>query len=184
LLGTLFGKRTALVLEALTFTREPVHLSELARRADSAPITASRILAGLVKANMVIREKKGNLVLYSFSDARSAKILRELVEQTRGVVPALRESLRKIRGVEEAFVFGSYAAHTEGENSDVDVVIVGSPQWSELAKTINAVEAKFNREVNYVVYSRAEFEKKKKTPFLTRILKEKKIVLVERVEEK
>jgi uncharacterized protein (DUF1697 family) len=62
----------------------------------------------------------------------------------------------------------------------VDVIVVGSPDWKALAKKINEVEAEFGREVNYSVYSREEFEKKKNAPFLKRVLSGKMITLVER----
>jgi predicted nucleotidyltransferase len=174
----LAGAPTARLLEALVFSREPLHLRELARRARVAPIQASRILERFAAARIVLRRRQGNLALFSLNDAsREAKLLREIVKQTRGVVDSLRESLNEVKGVDLAFVYGSFAAESEGADSDVDLIIVGSADWAALSKIVAGVEEKFGREVNYSVYSREEFERKKKTPFLQRVLGGEKLFL-------
>ncbi len=177
MLSALFGNRSAQILEALAFASEPVHLRELARRAGAAPIVVSRILDSLVKARLVERERKANLVLYSFGGSKEAALLKNLVVESRGLIPLLRGALERVRGVDAAFVYGSFAAGEENAESDVDVVIVGSPDYAVLAKAVNAVEARFGREVNYSVYSQREFKEKRKAPFLKRVLASKKLML-------
>ena len=178
LLSALFGNRSAQILEALAFASEPVHLRELARRAGAAPIVVSRILDSLVKARLVERERKANLVLYSFGGSKEAALLKNLVVESRGLIPLLRGALERVSGIEGAFVYGSFAAGEENADSDVDVVIVGSPDYAVLAKAVNGIDARFGREVNYSVYSPKEFKEKSKAPFLKRVLTGKKLMLV------
>ena len=179
MLAGLFGGSVARLLEVLVFASEPLHLRETARRAQMAPIQASRALSGLVKAGLVERKPVGNMVLFSLNrESREAKLLSELVESECGVIPALKKALEKEENVETAFVYGSFASRKQGAKSDVDVIVVGSADLVSLARAFSEASVKYGREINYSVYSRKEFDAKKKTPFLKRVLAEEKIMLV------
>ncbi|PIO06644.1 DNA polymerase subunit beta [Candidatus Micrarchaeota archaeon CG08_land_8_20_14_0_20_59_11] len=178
MLGVLFGRNEARVLETLAFSREPLHLRELARRAGVAPIQASRILGRLSAAGLVEREAKGNMVFFFFGRGRGERRLRGFVEAARGIVPALRERLAGVRGIGTAFLYGSFASGTEGAKSDVDLLVVGDADILALSGICSELGARYGREINYSVYSRDEFERKRKAPFLSGVLKEERIMLV------
>ncbi len=184
MLGVLVGVKPARVLETLVFSKEPLHLREIARRSGVSPIAASRILDRFSKAKLVERDRFGNLVLFninrSFEDGR---LLCEVVEKTRGVVPVLKERLGKEKKIAAAFVYGSFASETEGAKSDVDLMVVGRLDWAAVSSLVRDLEWRFGREINYTVYSPDEFARKKSTPFLSRVLKGEKIMLVGELEK-
>ena len=181
MLGQLFGVSNAKVLAALAFADAPLHLRELARRANVAPTQASRILTRFVRAGLADATPIGKMRLFSLRrENRTVKLLCELVEETAGVTEALRSELRKDGAIQTAFVYGSFASGKEGLKSDVDLMIIGRPDLASLSRRISRLESKFGREINYAVYSEEEFERKKSSPFLSRILKSERNVLVEK----
>ena len=166
-------------MEVLVFAREPLHLRKIARRAGLQPIEVSRLLDKYCKAKIIGRERIGNMVLFSLNrSSAEGGLLENLVEKTRGVVPALREALSKEKKIRLAFVYGSFAAEKEGVRSDVDLLVVASIDWAAVSALVSGVESNCGREINYVVFSPEEFERKKKTPFLSRVLGGEKILLV------
>ena len=185
MLGVLCGPRTARVLETLVFAQMPLHLREIARRCGLQPIEVSRLLDKYCKAKIVVREKMGNLVLFSLNrSSQEGRLLENLVEKTRGVIPSLSEALGGEKKIKLAFVDGSCAAQEEGVKSDIDLLVVASLEWPSVAGLVTGVESNCGREINYIVYSPEEFERKKKTPFLSRVLRGKKIMLVGNLEDK
>ena len=80
-------------------------------------------------------------------------------------------------------MYGSFATQEEGVKSDVDLLVVTSLDWSAVAGVVTGGEANCGRGINYIVYSPQEFERKKKTPFLSRVLLGEKIMLVGNLED-
>jgi predicted nucleotidyltransferase len=81
--------------------------------------------------------------------------LRSILTQTVGVLGLLADALSKVRGIEQAFAFGSWAARYLGEPGpaprDIDVVVVGEVDFADVRRASAAVERKLNVEVNAVV---------------------------------
>jgi len=85
--------------------------------------------------------------------------------------------MKKINGIKEAFIYGSFARGEEKGSSDVDIFIVGSVREDTIIDLLNKLERKINREINYVLMTEQEFKKKMaaKNSFLLNIMKLKKI---------
>lgn len=66
------------------------------------------------------------------------------------------------------------------ESSDIDLLIIGEVNEDKLIEVISNVERKLQREINYSIYGKEDFKKKKKegNSFILDILKEKKIFLI------
>lgn len=66
-------------------------------------------------------------------------------------------ALRGIAGIERAFLFGSWAARYTGEHGvppdDIDVLIVGTPDRSEVYRTASTLSDTLRREVNPTIVS-------------------------------
>jgi len=84
--------------------------------------------------------------------------------------------MKKINGIKEAFIYGSFARGEEKGSSDVDIFIVGSVREDTIIDLLNKLERKINREINYVLMTEQEFKKKMaaKNSFLLNIMKLKK----------
>jgi len=102
------------------------------------------------------------------------------VLKTVGATGLLKEMLSKVEGIEIAFIYGSLARAEERPGSDIDLLIVGRADEDSLVTEIKKAEDLLKREINYVIFSRSEFEKKRKEgdSFIKELLNSPKIFLV------
>lgn len=137
-------------------------------------------LQNLEALGLLRSEVQGNQKYYSVNrDFFLFPELKAIIFKTSGVQGLLKEAINKLSGIEAAFIYGSYAKGEESESSDVDVLIIGRPDMTELNEMINELEEKLHREINYVSFDRDEFEKRKKesNAFIVEVLGGKKIML-------
>lgn len=106
--------------------------------------------------------------------------LKSIFLKTVGAVGQLKEHLSSIKGIEIAFVFGSYAKSKEDEFSDVDLMIVGNPDEDALVTVISALESELDREINYNIFSAKDFLSgfQKKEVFLEEMISNPKIFII------
>lgn len=69
-------------------------------------------------------------------------------------------------------MYGSVASGTDSGPSDVDLLIVGSPDELEIHETVSSLENDLGRPINYTLISVDELESRveQHDPFLERIL--------------
>jgi predicted nucleotidyltransferase len=71
---------------------------------------------------------------------------------TLGPVGVLRDALAEIPGIEEAFIYGSWAARYHGQPGavpgDIDVLVIGDVDRHLLDYAVEEAERKLHREVN------------------------------------
>jgi DNA-binding transcriptional ArsR family regulator len=128
-------------------------VTELARRFGVSQSTVSREVDRLAEAELVLDERRGNLRLLSANvDNPLARPLGEVLALTYGPAAVLAELLATVKGVDEAYVYGSWAARYAGEAGppprDIDVLIVGAADEDDLAEAARAAEHRLGREVN------------------------------------
>jgi len=85
-----------------------------------------------------------------------------------------------IKGLKEAYLFGSYASNKMDSSSDIDLLAIGTHSVLELQRVIAKLQKDTGREFNVINLSSKEFEKKKKEkdPFINSVLKTKIIRLI------
>ena len=141
-----------------------------------------RELLKLEKTGIFKREKSGNQVYY-FLNTKSPIFndLKNIIAKTIGVENQLRVALSNFNGIKKAFIFGSFADGTVDALSDIDIMIVGDINEDALIEIISNLESKFEREINYHIFSKKEFIKRKqeKDSFISRILSKPTISLIE-----
>ena len=87
--------------------------------------------------------------------------LRGLVLKTAGLANVLHRALKPLsKKIKAAFVFGSFAANSARAGSDVDLLVIGSCSFGEVAAAVGKAQDKLGREVNPSVYPLDEFKKK------------------------
>jgi predicted nucleotidyltransferase len=64
-------------------------------------------------------------------------------------------------GATKAFIYSSFAKGDETEDSDIDLLIIGKLNEDKLIGEINNLERKLQREINYTIYGKEDFTKKK-----------------------
>ena len=99
---------------------------------------------------------------------------------TVGFQEQLSSRLKKITGIEEAYIYGSYAQNTMDSHSDIDVLIIGNAGTVVIQKSINKLQKDIDREISVTVMSETDFKRrvKEKNPFVAGILKQKYIKII------
>jgi predicted nucleotidyltransferase len=108
------------------------------------------------------------------------KELKAIVAKTVGIEGSLRNALSSVRKIEIAFIYGSFAAKREKGASDIDLMIIGNPDTSQLNENIATLEKRLRREINPTIYALAEYKAKKKAKsgFITDLLRNPKIMVI------
>jgi len=90
-----------------------------------------------------------------------------------------------LKGVKMAFIYGSYAKGSEKEDSNINLMVIGQANITELNDMVMGLEEKLKRDIDYLVFDEQEYRKRKemKDPFIRELLKGKKIFLVGKEDE-
>ncbi len=162
------------------------YLRELAGLLEADPANLSRELARLERAGLFLGEHRGRQKYFRLSPAHPLYAeLRSIVLKTVGAVEQLRKALAGIRGIQESYLYGSFARDQQDAASDIDVLIVGRPDASQLELAIRALERRLGREINYTLFGPEEFRSRLagRDAFLEKVWQDKKICLVEPIAE-
>jgi len=170
-------------LLALYFTNpnKKYYLRELERLLNFSVGNIRRELIKLESTGLFLSENKGNLVYYYLNQSYPLfEELKSIIFKTSGAPKMLQNFLEKFNGISHAFIYGSFAKGEEKEDSDIDLLIIGEVNEDKLIEVISKLERKLQREINYAIYEKEDFSKKKKedNSFILDILKEKKIFLI------
>lgn len=149
------------------------YLSELARLVGASVGNVQRELERFIGDELILREKKGNLVFY-YLNQRHALFpeLRSLVLKTFGIEGKLRALVQKHKEIQLALIYGSFARAEEKGESDIDLLIISDKNLEKFYSDLKKLESQFHREVNPTTYSIKEFKQKisVRDSFLTNIL--------------
>jgi len=179
----IFKSKARLGLFRLYYTNpdKEYYLRELERILSTPVSIIRKELVSLERSGIFKLTRKANLCYYSLNkDYPLYEELKNIVFKTVGIQGALKELLLSIPGIETAFIYGSYAKEQGNAKSDVDLFIIGNIDEDLLLPGINELEEKLHREINYSLYSRSAFDKKKKEhdPFIKNITENQKIFLI------
>jgi DNA-binding transcriptional ArsR family regulator len=146
-------------------------LTELAQRFGVSRATVMREADRFVSAGLVADRRQGNLrFIRARTDSLVAGPLAELLAVTYGPIPVLGELLASVPGVDEAYVYGSWAARYRGQGGDVprdiDVLVVGDADDDDLYDAARAAERRLGREVNIRRVSARAWREADADPFL------------------
>jgi DNA-binding transcriptional ArsR family regulator len=145
--------------------------TEMAERFAVSQATASREADRLAAAGLITERRRGNLRLMRANlETAVAGPLAELLAVTYGPVTVLGELLEAVAGVDEAYVYGSWAARYRGEPGrvprDVDVLVVGDADEDDLFEVARSAERQLGREVNIRRVSASAWQADRSDPFL------------------
>jgi predicted nucleotidyltransferase len=114
-----------LVLHFALHGHEPHHVRGLQRRSGLSMSSLNRELRRLEGRGLLERVEDGGRTLYRAAEHPAWKTLRQLVRDFADPAEVVYEAISGIKGIDAAFVFGSFARGDAGEHSDVDVLVVG-----------------------------------------------------------
>ena len=175
-LAPLFRSDQQLRILAVLFagTEEELSIHDLAERARVAQATASREVARLAEHGVVVTRSLGrNTLVRANWSLPWATDLRSILLQTVGLLGQLADALRTVRGVQDAYVFGSWAARYEGEAGppprDIDLLVIGDADLRDVRRACRSVQEGLRVEINPVVLSPQQWAAKKPDPFVAQL---------------
>jgi len=148
---------------------------DLARLVGVSASTVSREATVLANAGLLTERRHGRLrLLRAAGDTAVTRPLTDLLAVAYGPLPVLTRALSALDGVDEAYIYGSWAARYQGEPGgvprDVDVLVVGDADEDELYEMARSAETTLGREVNVRrVTSRQWADERSGDPFLTTV---------------
>jgi DNA-binding transcriptional ArsR family regulator len=183
-LGDIITSKVRIKILELFFSnlKEIYHVRGIVREIGEEINAVRRELAKMEKDGVLRKEPRGNRIYYSvrpeyafFDDLIS------VVAKTTGLGASIIENRNKIGKVSFVMFSGKFAEYKDRKHEDnVDILVVGDVVLPELASIIRAEESKRNKEINYTVMSRDEFDfrKKRRDPFLLGILSESRFMII------
>jgi len=182
-ISKIFKSKTRKELFRLYFTNpdQEYYLRELERILRTPVSMIRKELTRLEEDGLFLSKKKGNLTYYLLNQSYPLfEELKSIVFKTIGIQGLLREILGKMKGIEVALIYGSFAKHEETGRSDIDLLIIGKIEEDRLLREINKLEKVLKREINYSIFRRDEFnhKRKEKDLFITDLVRNSKIFLV------
>jgi len=182
-ISKIFRSKTRKELFRLYFTNpdQEYYLRELERLLHTPVSMIRKELMRLEGDGIFLSRKRGNTTCYLLDKSYPLfDELKSIVSKTIGVQGLLKEILRRTKGIEFAFIYGSFAKREETAKSDIDLFIVGKPDEARLLREINKLEGKLKREINYSIFKKEEYRQKvkEKDSFIMDLFKNPKIFLI------
>ncbi|RKZ07592.1 hypothetical protein DRQ25_11235 [Candidatus Fermentibacteria bacterium] len=182
MLDVLFSKtrRNILVL-FFTHPDKGYHIREVVRCIQGGRGAVVRELNALAEAGILVRESKGNLVIYQANrDCPVFQDIHNLIVKTGGIADVIRSALSNLDGISYCFIFGSTSRGELDQISDVDVFVIGEVTFTEVSKALHSAQTTLGRNISPVVYSDNEFTVKvsQRNHFIMNVLNKPIIMLI------
>ncbi len=138
------------------------YINELAILIEVDPGNLFRKLKELEAEGVLSSERRGNQN-YFFLNQRYPllKELKKSYEMKYGLAVLLQEKLKKLNGLKEAYIFGSYAKGDLSPQSDIDLLLIGEHSSLAAKKFILPLQKTLKREINVVDLTLTEFKSRK-----------------------
>lgn len=138
---------------------EAYHVREIARLTATVAGTLHRELSRLSAAGVLLRQPRGNQLLYQAN--RACPVFEELasiLRKTSGLVDVLAQGLWPLADkIAVVLVFGSMASGKATSTSDVELLVLGEVDFAEVVKCLYPLQQALGREINPKVYALDEW---------------------------
>ncbi|MDD3486886.1 MAG: nucleotidyltransferase domain-containing protein [Candidatus Moranbacteria bacterium] len=154
------------------------YINELAEILEADPGNLFRKLKELEQEGILLSEAAGNQKYFFLNEKYPLlKETKQIYNAKYGVANLLKEEMEKIKGLESAWIFGSFAKNSFQQESDIDLLLVGSHSSLSAKRLILPLEKKLGRELNIVDMTGNELKirRKKKDEFIKNIFSQKTI---------
>ncbi|MFH1824994.1 MAG: nucleotidyltransferase domain-containing protein [Candidatus Firestonebacteria bacterium] len=160
---------------------ENLYVNELSRKLDFDKRNLVKKIRELEKEGILKSQRRGNLKLYSINKRYPLYAeYRKIILKTVGFEDRIKKIAEEVKGVKEAYIYGSYVNNKMNLYSDIDVLVIGSHDIILLQRKFNKLQKEIDREINTVNMEEDEFKKrvKNKDHFILEILKKEHIKII------
>jgi DNA-binding transcriptional ArsR family regulator len=138
-------------------------ISELAKQANTSIPTAMREVERLLESQLVTQKQVGRARLIQVNTQHELHdSIRKIVAYSYGPAAVLPAALYGIEGLEQAYLYGNYAAYLKKEHPsdspEIDLLLVGYVNRIEASNAAKRVEGYLERAVNVKFVGSQEWE--------------------------
>lgn len=149
-------------------------VSDLARTLGISKQTAQQEIERLVQAHILRDRRQGrNRLISANPDHPAYGPLTQLALLTFGPHPIIAEEFSRTPGVEQALIFGSWAARYRGHPgpppNDIDVLVIGHPRRTDLFDAADRAQQRLGIPVNPEQATPTQWHQPDDWPLLTEI---------------
>jgi len=157
------------------------YINELARIIEVDPGNLSRKLNEMEKEGILSSSFSGKQKYYFLN--RKYPLLSEtkkIYENNYGIGRRIHKLLGGLKGLKEAYIFGSYAKGGFDSVSDIDLLLIGEHSAIDAIKLISPLQKQLGREFNIIDLTESELKtrRKKNDAFLKNIFSNKTIKII------
>lgn len=152
-----------LLAELLLTPTDERTMTELSAAIGATMPTVHREVDRLVTAGFLTERRSGRNRYIRANPAHPLyRPVRQIIEYAYGPRVVLPRLLSTLDGIDDAFVYGSWAARMNGEEgtdpADIDVLVIGRPDRADLYDVATAAQSELGREVNIRSVSKSRWE--------------------------
>ncbi len=178
-----FMSRTRIELLTLFLTNpdRDYYVRELAQHTGITLPSISKEVRNLHAADFIKASRRGKSIFYTVNKEHLLyPEMKSIIYKTTALGDSVREHLKEIPRIDAAIIYGSIAKDREHQGSDIDILILGTPDESILYDVCAELENKSRREINFVTFSPEEWQDKiaHKDNFALQVMNSKMIPLM------
>jgi predicted nucleotidyltransferase len=179
----LFGSRVRIDLMAafILHPEEATHARAIAGQIDAQYSAVWRELRKLERAGLLTSEMNGRTKSYRLNpDFPLLPELRAILLKTVAAGKLIRRGISSLGDLQVAFIYGSVASAEIDQASDIDLMLLGHVDLQKLTPLVAELERQLGREVNYLVFTPAEWRAKVegRDPLALNVMEAPKVMLV------
>src|SRR4030042_6715763 len=146
-----FSKNEALLLRLFyTNPGAEYYMHEIGRILGRKPGVFQRTLYNLELSGILASQYRANARYFRVNEGHPLfEEIKSIIFKTVGVMESLRQVLLEAGSVDFAFIYGSFAKASENPISDIDLMIVGSPDESIILRRLAELGHSLNKAIHY-----------------------------------
>jgi len=159
----LFGSKTrvSLLSKLMMNPDKSFYIRELSKELNIPYGMLYKEEKNLVSLGIINEEKKGKITLVTVNkNLPYLAELKNLMIKTVGLSDLLKTALSKLKDIQHALIYGSFASGDTPESSDIDLLIIGGTDEEKILKLTGQIEKEIGREINHTLWSEKEFIKR------------------------
>lgn len=162
-------------------SQEMYYVRELTRNLKEEINAIRRELERLLGSGFLKSEQRGNRLYYQLNPSYLYLAeLTQMVAKSTGLGLKIRKNRRKLGNLEFVMFSGKFVHGQQPSHEEVDLLAIGDVDANELQALVKQEEARLKREINYTIFSLAEFDfrKTRRDPFIMDILYNSRVMII------
>lgn len=160
---------------------EMYYVRQITRKINEEINAVRRELERMLGSGLLKSEERGNRLYYHLNERYPYySELMQMIFKSTGLGQKIRKKRRKLGRVAFVMFSGKFVRGQKPDRDEVDMLVIGDIDLNMFQELIKEEEEKIERELNYAVFSKEEFEfrKTRRDPFIMEILYGSRVMVI------